>query len=105
MSEFEIDKRIEAFINNERATKPTPFLATRVMAKIEGQQVEKVWHIKPVWATLAISTALAGIVLAGVTLGKTYSPANGVAKSLLIDDTQIENLSYYSAIIPEEYGK
>lgn len=101
MSDFNINNLVDDFIKKERGLEPNPFLATRIMSKIERQKIEPVWKIGPAWARLAVASAFVLVVSGGFVLGKAYNATTSIAQTLIIDDGRIENISYYNDMIAD----
>ncbi len=83
---------LDEFIKQELEMKPTPFLATNVMARIKHSR-----HRNNIVFNFAMATSVAAALLMGIFLGKNYTnnTAND-AYSLNINDTHIENLHLYN---------
>lgn len=93
------EQYINDFVNREKQTEPNPFLSTRVMAEIEKmEQPEK--RKVGVWQTIAVAASLVAVVLLGINIGNSYVESSLPKTALNINDSQLENLVYYSF---EEY--
>lgn len=101
MNDLEIDKLLDDFVSEERSMKVAPFMTTRLMSKIENTRIEKAWSIKPALAMLVVVCALSGVISAGFVFGKTYSFDPGTSHALTIDESSIENISYYVSMTSE----
>lgn len=101
MNDLEIDKLLDDFISEERSMKVVPFMTTGLMSRIENTRIEKVWKIKPALALLVFACALSGVISAGIFFGKTYSFDPGTSHALTIDESSIENISYYVSMTSE----
>lgn len=89
------EHHINELIRREKETEPNPFLATRVMAKIEGAEKEE--RIRaPFWQTLVLATSIAAVTFLGVTIGNSYEESGTPGMIVNINDRQIENLGYYN---------
>lgn len=95
MNNGSYDKRVDAFIKNERSLDATPFMAIRVMAKLEALSTHETSRRRPVWATIALAALLTGAILGGISLGNSYKAAPMETKAIVINDHAIENLGSY----------
>jgi len=85
---------IDELIRREKETEPNPFLATRVMARIEDAKKRR--RRAPLWQTITLAASIAAVAFLGVSIGNSYVE-NGTAEvPLNINDRQIENLGYYN---------
>lgn len=85
---------IDEFIAREKQTAPNPFMRTRVMAQIEQSRQPK-RRATIVWQSVAVAASLALVGLLGVSIGSRYEKSASLEQTILINDSQIENLSYY----------
>jgi hypothetical protein len=81
---------IDELINKEKQTVSNPYMATRIMARIENPM-----H-KPVnrWQTVAVAASIVFAIVSGVTLGNSYISDNN--SGLYVNDSQIENFALYN---------
>lgn len=101
MGSVNIDNLIDELIGKERQVAPNPFLAKRILSKIEDKTIESVWMVRPVWATIVIACTFAAVIFGGTVLGKQYQISPNIVQTLSVDDSQIENISYYRSLIHE----
>ncbi len=95
MNNGSYDKRVEAFIKNERSLGPSPFMATRVLAKLEALSTPGTSRCRPVWATIALAALLTGAILGGISLGNSYKAAPMETRAIVVNDHAMENLGSY----------
>ncbi|MDP3461373.1 MAG: hypothetical protein Q8S18_01150 [Bacteroidales bacterium] len=89
------EHHINELIRREKEMELNPFLATRVMAKIEG--AEKEVRIRaPFWQNLVLATSIAGVTFLGIIIGNSYVESDTAEMIVNINDSQIENLGYYN---------
>ncbi len=91
---MKIDDYINDFVEKEKLTEANPFLATRIMSKIEVSEK----RITPVWQKLLVAASVAFVIITGIGIGSTYSNAGVKNTALNVNDNQIENLTYYKSI-------
>ncbi|MGE5520899.1 MAG: hypothetical protein ACM3VS_13290 [Candidatus Dadabacteria bacterium] len=95
-SDKDIDAGIQSFIETERKLAPNPFLATRVMALIDNNNVQKRWV--PTWEGIVIAFSLLLAVAGGITAGSLYKPANltnSTTAVVLINGETMEHFGFY----------
>ena len=99
---MKLDKQIEDFIRKEKEVKVNPYLATRVLAKLEEKNEPVVFGtIAPIWKKVAVAASFALVIAMGLGLGsmvkgeKKYIPIN-------INDAHLENLNLYTFTDYEE---
>ena len=84
------DNYINDYIQREKATKPTPFLSTRVMSQIDAPVAKRI----TVWQSVAVAASISVMIFLGTQLGQ-LSTHDG-ATALNINDSEIENFIYYN---------
>jgi len=84
---------INGFIDREKKTKYNPYLATRIMAKIESPKHKTIGFIR--YATVAASITL--VITLGVVIGNTHNSGSKEYARLNINDSDIENFSLYNS--------
>ncbi len=94
----DFDQLIENFVTEERNTTFNPFLSTRIMAAIDKKRNEKLVVFSPLWRTALIALSLLIAVLTGVATGSLYQPEKVAADMVLMDDSSMENFSFYNEI-------
>lgn len=78
--------RLDEYIRKQRETEPSPYLVSKIMARLERpQQQRRVL----VWQSLAVAASVAVVVMLGITIGSGYKSVS----YLSINDDQIENFS------------
>lgn len=89
---MKLEKQINDYIAREKSVRMTPFLSTRVMAQLAATQKRK---STAAWQRLAISLSMVVAIAMGISLGNSYFNAPQDSDVLVLNDTQIENLSTY----------
>ncbi|MEI6752228.1 MAG: hypothetical protein WCK78_03580 [Paludibacter sp.] len=87
------DEYINEFINREKQIEPNPYLATRVMAKIETTKQKKLG----VFQYIAVAASISLVITMGVVIGNSYTPAHDNYARLNINDSEIENFALYNS--------
>lgn len=90
------EKYIDDFIENEKKIEVTPFLYTRVAAKINAVNETPAVRKTPLLQKVAFAASIAAVAWLGTALGKTYTSAKPYEISLNINDTNLENFSLYN---------
>lgn len=91
-----IPEALRSFIDREKATEPNPFLTTRVMAAIESRKESMVTNwFKPMWKPFLAMASLVLVIWAGVEAGSSWV-SNPDDRVNLVNDSQMENLSFYT---------
>lgn len=91
---MQIEHLIDELIRQEKETVPNPFLATRVMAQIEG--AKKMRSRAPFWQSLTLAVSIAAVAFLGIAIGNSYVEHDAAEVALNINDRQIENLGFYT---------
>ncbi len=86
------DHYIDELINNEKKTEFNPYLATRIMSKIENPIPKTVNR----WQTIAVAASIIFAIALGIGLGNSYTTTSDNISGLYINDSQIENFSLYN---------
>lgn len=89
------EKHIDEYIQAEKSISPNPFLRTRIMTKIEAAQNVSAQRSTVLQrAVLTFSLIITAFI--GYEIGKVFTPnVPSTEYSLNINDSHIENLSYY----------
>lgn len=88
---------LESFIESELSTEPNPFLASKIMNRLEATALESKKD-KRNFALQSIAVA-AGVTIAvvmGISLGTKYTETRINNTTLAINDSYIENLGIYT---------
>lgn len=85
---------IDEFITREKQIDHNLFLSTRVMMQIENAQQPKP-PITILWQSIAVAASFAIVGFWGVGIGSCYEKNTSLERTIHINDSQIENLSYY----------
>lgn len=96
---------INEYIRKEKATQPNPYLASRIMTKIEQPQrlafTQRTTLQVSIWQTVAIVASFVLVIAAGISTGSIYSDNQFGATALNIDDNQIENRNFMNELAYE----
>jgi len=88
---------MENFVNNhiakEKNTVPSPFLAERIIQKINeiSEQETKKSEIT-VWQSLTVAASFAAVILLGIAIGDSYRTESSNESALIVNDKYIEHL-------------
>ena len=85
------DHYIDELINREKQTDFNPYLATRIMSRIENPMQKPVKS----WQTIAVAASIVFAIALGIGLGNSYSTSDNIS-GLYVNDSQIENFSLYN---------
>ena len=95
---MKLDRYIDDFIRNEKEVQVNPYLATRVLTKLEEQEEAAILRSTvPIWKKAVVAASIVLVMAAGYGLGsmvkgeKEYIASN-------INDAQLENLNLYTVI-------
>ena len=91
---MQIEHLIDELIRQEKETVPNPFLATRVMAQIEGARKRR--SKVTIWQTVTLAASITAVAFLGVSIGNSNVTKETAEVALNINDRQIENLGYYN---------
>ncbi len=95
---MKLDEHIDDFIRKEKEVQVNPYLATRVLAKLEEQDETAVYGKSvPIWKKAVVAASIVLVMAAGYGLG---SMVKGEKKyiTININDAQLENLNLYTVI-------
>lgn len=93
------EQYINDFVNREKQTEMNPFLSTRVMVEIEKREQPEKRTIS-IWQIVVVAASLVAVMFLGINIGNSYVENSQPKTALNINDSQLENLVYYSF---EEY--
>ncbi len=93
--EGRLDDHINNFICKEKQEQVNPYLATRVLAKLE--EYDKTEIIVPVWKKIAVVASFILVIAAGFGLGSIIQEEKEFI-AININDAQLENLNFYTMI-------
>lgn len=90
--------RIDKYIEEQKTVKPSPFLESRILARINAIEIKQgIFSTKVmVWQTLAIAVSFVLIAALGVTIGGSYKSSNRDQAGIVVNDSYIEQLSLYT---------
>ena len=86
------DHYIDELINKEKQTEHNPFLATRIMSRIENPMQKPVKR----WQTIAVAASIVFAIVSGIGLGNSYISSSDQMDGLYVNDNRIENFSLYN---------
>lgn len=86
---------IDDYIQRERQTKPNPFLSTKVLTKVDELEKSSIKKM-PLWQTVSVAASIAIAAYFGISVGNSYIDNQMPEVVMNINDSQIENLSYYN---------
>ena len=87
---------IERFVALEKGQQPSPFLASRVMARIGSLEASPSASILTRFRPLVFAASVAAIIALGILIGSLYQngtlKASGSAEMAFIDDASLESI-------------
>jgi anti-sigma-K factor RskA len=86
--------RIDQYIEEQKQTGHSPYLAARILTKIENLKAEKNKGTSA-WRHLAMTASLAFVIALGIAIGSSYRLSKSHYTALLVNDTYMELLSMY----------
>ena len=86
------DNYIDDLIKREKQTEANPYLATRIMSRIENPIQKPVSR----WQTIAVAASVVFAIASGIGLGNSYTPTSDNISGLYVNDSRIENFSLYN---------
>jgi hypothetical protein len=86
------DNYIDDLINREKQTEQNPYLATRIMSRIENPMKKTANR----WQTIAIAASIVFAIASGIGLGNSYTANPDNMDRLFVNDSHIENFSLYN---------
>ncbi len=99
---MKIDNYIDDFIRKEKEEQVNPYLATRVLAKLEeNNEAVVIGTIAPIWKKFAVAASFALVIAVGFGLGSMVKGDKEYI-SININDAQLENLNLYTLIDYDE---
>lgn len=95
---MKLDRYIDDFIRKEKEVQVNPYLATRVMAKLEEHNETTVYGKSiPIWKKAIVAASIVLVMAAGFGLGSMVKEEKEYI-SININDAQLENLNLYTVI-------
>ncbi|MDR3653821.1 MAG: hypothetical protein P4L34_12740 [Paludibacter sp.] len=90
---METEDYINEYINREKQQEHNPYLATRIMEKIEApkHKIPRFFQYTAVAASISIA------VIMGIVIGDSYAPIQKKYTGLNINDSEIENFALYNS--------
>ena len=84
---------LDQYIQKELEIKPSPYLSSKVMEKIDNQS-----RRVSIAFNFAMAAVVAAVLVTGIFLGSNYTTRNdkGEQLALNINDTHLENLHLYT---------
>lgn len=93
---MKLENYIDDFIRKEKQEQVSPFLATRVLAKLdETEAIVPARKKATVWQSVAVAASMALMVMLGVEIGNMANVSQNNYASININDAQLENLNLY----------
>ena len=95
--------RVDKYIEKQKKIEPSPFLESRIFAKIESVDIGiKNQHKKTVlWQTMVVAASIVLMAALGITLGNSYRLPNTEQAGVMVNDSYIEQLSLYKDDVDE----
>ncbi|MGI6573932.1 MAG: hypothetical protein ACOX19_11160 [Fermentimonas sp.] len=95
---MKLDEHIDDFIRKEKEAQVNPYLATRVLAKLEEHDETTVLvKSAPIWKKAVVAASIVLVMAAGFGLGSMIKGEKDYI-SININDAQLENLNLYTLI-------
>ena len=85
----DFDKYIDDFINEEKKNIPSPFLQSRIVARLNAEHTPRKVVL---WQPLAVAASIAAVIVSGFYIGNSYNYLPPKNNYMVINDSQIENL-------------
>lgn len=85
---------IQKFIDEEKEIKVSPFLATRIMSKIENYNQKHISLLQH----LIIAASFIFIISLGINFFSMYFQTNDNSNAVVVDDYEIENFAYLNLL-------
>lgn len=86
------DDYINELIEREKKSECNPYLATRIMAKIEAPKHKTHGVVQ----YMAVAGSIALVVMLGMVLGNSYTPVSEKHAGININDREMENFTLYN---------
>ena len=87
------DDYINELIDREKQMGHNPYLATRIMSKIETPKQMK----RGVFKYVALAASISLVITMGVVIGNSYTSAPEKYAGININDSEIENFTLYNS--------
>ena len=87
------DDYINELIDREKQMEHNPYLATRIMAKIEAPKQKK----RGAFQYIAVAASISLVITLGVVIGNSYAVAPEKYAGININDSEIENFALYNS--------
>lgn len=87
------DDYINELINREKQLEHNPYLATRIMAKIETPKQVK----RGVFQYVAVAASIWLVITLGIVIGNSYAYVPEKYAGININDSEIENFALYNS--------
>jgi len=86
---IDLDKYIDTYINDEKKITPSPFLQSRIVARLNAEHTPRKVVL---WQPLAVAASIAAVIVSGFFIGNSYNYSSKGNNYMVINDSQIENL-------------
>jgi len=90
---MKIDDYINEFIDREKKIEVNPYLATRIMAKIETPK----YKVPGIFRYAAVAASISMVVMLGIVIGNSYTSVPKQYAGLNINDSEMENFTFYNS--------
>ena len=87
------DDYINEFIDKEKKIEHNPYLATRIMAKIEVPTHK----IPGIFRYTAVAACISVVVMMGIVIGDSYTTVPKQYAGININDSEMENFTLYNS--------
>lgn len=87
------DDYINELIDREKQLEHNPYLATRIMAKIETPKQVK----RGVFQYVAVAASIWLVITLGIVIGNSYASVPEKYAGININDSEIENFALYNS--------
>jgi len=84
---------INEYIDREKQTEHNPYLATRIMAKIELPKNK----IPRIFRYAAVAASISLVIMMGIVIGNSYTSLPKQYAGININDSEMENFTLYNS--------
>jgi|GEM_PF-2902391 hypothetical protein len=103
MRDSDIDGLVDSVIEEERTVPINPFLATRVMVRIQGRSPRR-RPLIPAWQGVSMALSFVLVIILGIKEGNLYKTAEPYSKATSVtitSDDNMEHFEFYRQIVKE----
>lgn len=94
----ELDKYLDAYVNDEKKITASPFLYSRITANLNAGNTHKRITL---WQSLAVAASIAAVVIFGFFIGNSYNDYSSKMNNILINDNIIEKFTILTNYVDE----